>query len=77
MYCKSMKCKKCSIDYLAFKAIIDRNNNLLSLLYICPKCMAVKNVDVPIIEHFDFREDYESKKNKNNIINFSNYSNHS
>ncbi|WP_188020385.1 hypothetical protein [Deferribacter autotrophicus] len=71
-----MKCKKCGIDYLVFKAIIDRNKKMLSLLYICPECMAVKSVDVPMIEHFDFREDYEPKKHKDNIINFNNYFNH-
>lgn len=70
-----MKCKKCGVDYFVFKAIIYRNKRLLSLLYICPECMSVKNVDVPMIEHFDFREDYELKKDKDNLIDLTDYYN--
>ncbi|MGA1847254.1 hypothetical protein [Deferribacter abyssi] len=71
-----MRCKKCDADYIVFKAVIDRKKKILSLLYICPKCMAVKNKDIPIVEHFDFREDHEFKKHKNSIVNLNDYFNH-
>lgn len=77
-----MKCQKCGTEYFAFKGIIDRNKNILSLLSICPNCMSVKNTDILIVDHFEFRDDEfndgnKTKKRKKeikaNVIDFSRY----
>jgi hypothetical protein len=80
-----MKCSKCEKEFLAFKGLIDREKKILSILYMCSECMSVKNVDINIVEHFDFKErelndsyknnDEKRIKHNNNILYFNSFFN--